>query len=75
MSREQAIRTHVTFKTERFNMTEVGEHFINECCFGETVLPGSLASSAGAAGPRSKTPGRRIGGGRRAASGTPGASS
>lgn len=29
------IRTHVTFKTPRFNMTEVRPYFINDCCFGD----------------------------------------
>jgi hypothetical protein len=28
-------RTHVTFKTERFNHTEVRPYFINDCCFGD----------------------------------------
>lgn len=29
------VRTSVTFRTERFNTTEVRPHFINPCCFGE----------------------------------------
>lgn len=28
-------RTHVTFKTGRFNRTEVRPYFINDCCFGD----------------------------------------
>jgi len=26
---------HVLFETSRFNLSKVGEHFINPCCFGE----------------------------------------
>jgi hypothetical protein len=25
----------ITFKTDRFNLSVVGEDFINDCCFGE----------------------------------------
>ena len=32
------MRSHVTFKTPRFNRTEVQPHFINECCFGEDCI-------------------------------------
>jgi hypothetical protein len=32
------MRSHVTFKTTRFNQTEVRAHFINPCCFGEDCL-------------------------------------
>ena len=32
------MRNHVTFKTSRFNQTEVREHFINPCCFGEDCI-------------------------------------
>ena len=28
----------VLFKTNRFNLSKVGEHFINPCCFGEDVV-------------------------------------
>jgi hypothetical protein len=35
MGSPPAVRTHVTFKTPRFNQTEVKPHFINDCCFGE----------------------------------------
>lgn len=27
----------ILFKTSRFNLSEVGEHFINPCCFGEDL--------------------------------------
>jgi|SRR5579859_4593249 len=27
----------ILFKTRRFNLSEVGEHFINPCCFGEDL--------------------------------------
>jgi hypothetical protein len=30
-----ASRNHVTFRTPRFNQTEVKPHFINDACFGE----------------------------------------
>jgi len=26
---------HILFRTSRFNLSKVGEHFINPCCFGE----------------------------------------
>ena len=32
------MRSHVTFRTTRFNQTEVQPHFINPCCFGEDCL-------------------------------------
>ena len=38
----------VLFTTGRFNATVVGEHFINDCCFGEDLaawLRGELAKS------------------------------
>jgi|SRR5271156_7039809 len=28
---------HVIFKTGRFNLSKVGDHFINPCCFGEDL--------------------------------------
>src|ERR1700683_2257094 len=28
---------HLLFKTDRFNLSKVGEHFINPCCFGEDL--------------------------------------
>ena len=28
---------HILFKTDRFNLSKVGEHFINLCCFGEDL--------------------------------------
>src|SRR5258708_5409252 len=28
---------HVLFKTSPFNLSKVGEHFINPCCFGEDL--------------------------------------
>lgn len=28
---------NVSFDTDRFNLTQVHEHFINSCCFGEDV--------------------------------------
>lgn len=28
---------HILFRTGRFNLSKVGEHFINPCCFGEDV--------------------------------------
>jgi hypothetical protein len=37
-ARGAPLRSHVTFKTARFNQTEVRPHFINECCFGEDCL-------------------------------------
>ena len=27
----------IVFETSRFNLSEVGEHFINPCCFGEDL--------------------------------------
>ena len=27
----------ILFKTNRFNLSKVGEHFINPCCFGEDL--------------------------------------
>ncbi len=36
MSKQPAtVRTHVTFRTNRFNRTEVRPHFINPNCFGD----------------------------------------
>jgi hypothetical protein len=32
---EDAMRTHVTFRTNRFNQTEVRDYFINPGCFGD----------------------------------------
>ena len=32
------MRSHVTFKTGRFNQTDVQPHFINPCCFGEDCI-------------------------------------
>lgn len=29
------VHDHVTFRTARFNQTDVQPHFINDCCFGE----------------------------------------
>jgi hypothetical protein len=37
------MRSHVTFKTSRFNQTEVHPHFINECCFGEDCIAWLIA--------------------------------
>jgi hypothetical protein len=28
---------HILFETERFNISEVKDHFINPCCFGEDL--------------------------------------
>jgi hypothetical protein len=28
---------NILFKTNRFNLSKVGEHFINPCCFGEDL--------------------------------------
>jgi hypothetical protein len=28
---------HLLFRTNRFNLSKVGEHFINPCCFGEDL--------------------------------------
>jgi hypothetical protein len=28
---------HILFHTGRFNLSQVGEHFINPCCFGEDL--------------------------------------
>ena len=33
--RHATLRTHVTFRTSRFNQTEVRPHFINPGCFGD----------------------------------------
>jgi hypothetical protein len=30
----------ILFKTNRFNLSKVGEHFINPCCFGENLIHG-----------------------------------
>jgi hypothetical protein len=32
------MRSHVTFKTPRFDQTEVQPHSINPCCFGEDCI-------------------------------------
>jgi hypothetical protein len=37
------MRSHVTFRTPRFNQTEVHPHFINECCFGEDCIAWLIA--------------------------------
>lgn len=37
------MRSHVTFKTPRFNQTEVRPHFINPCCFGEDCIAWLIA--------------------------------
>jgi len=40
-------RTDILFETARFNLSEVKEHFINDCCFGEDLaawLQGRLNS-------------------------------
>jgi hypothetical protein len=29
--------SHILFRTDRFNLSKVGEHFINPCCFGEDL--------------------------------------
>jgi hypothetical protein len=29
--------SQILFKTNRFNLSKVGEHFINPCCFGEDL--------------------------------------
>jgi hypothetical protein len=36
--RPDRMRSHVTFRTSRFNQTEVQPHFINPCCFGEDCI-------------------------------------
>lgn len=28
----------IHFQTDQFNTTEIGEHFINDCCFGEDLM-------------------------------------
>jgi len=28
---------HILFRSNRFNLSKVGEHFINPCCFGEDL--------------------------------------
>jgi len=33
----------ILFKTSRFNLSKVGEHFINPCCFGEDLAALLLA--------------------------------
>jgi hypothetical protein len=45
---------HILFKTSRFNLSKVGEHFINPCCFGEDLaawLRIKLADSGTTVGP------------------------
>ena len=37
------MRNHVTFKTTRFNQTDVRPHFINDCCFGEDCIAWVIA--------------------------------
>jgi hypothetical protein len=37
------MRSHVTFKAQRFNQTEIGAHFINSCCFGEDCIAWLIA--------------------------------
>lgn len=29
--------SHIVFRTNRFNLSKGGEHFINSCCFGEDL--------------------------------------
>ncbi len=38
MIRTTSMRSHVTFKTPRFNQTEVQTNFINPCGFGEDCI-------------------------------------
>lgn len=38
---------HILFKTSRFNLSKVGEHFINPCCFGEDLAAWLLAKLSG----------------------------
>ena len=38
MANAPSVRTHLTFRTRRFNQTEVHPHFINDCCFGEDCV-------------------------------------
>lgn len=33
-----ANRVDFLFRTGRFNLSKVGDHFINECCFGEDLV-------------------------------------
>jgi hypothetical protein len=33
-----ANRVDFLFSTGRFNLSKVGDHFINECCFGEDLI-------------------------------------
>lgn len=33
----EAIRTFVTFQSDKFNSTEAKEYFINPCCFGDDL--------------------------------------
>jgi hypothetical protein len=45
MERVLPLRVRITFETDRFNLSDVQEHFINPCCFGEdlaTWLKGQL---------------------------------
>jgi hypothetical protein len=41
------MRSHVTFKSTRFNQTEVRPHFINPCCFGEDCIAWLIAELRG----------------------------
>jgi hypothetical protein len=39
---------HLLFRTDRFNLSKIGKHFINPCCFGEDLaawLQGKLRES------------------------------
>jgi hypothetical protein len=46
---------HVLFRSNRFNLSKVGEHFINPCCFGEDVAAW-LRAKLGERGVHTKEP-------------------
>jgi hypothetical protein len=46
-SRQPTNRPDILFKTGRFNLSKVGEHFINPCCFGEDLAMWLLAKLGG----------------------------
>ena len=44
MAADPEIRTHVTFRSTRFNQTEPRAHFINPNCFGDDCAEWLVAS-------------------------------
>jgi hypothetical protein len=51
------MRYDLLFETDRFNLSEVGDHFINPCCFGED-LAAWLRAKLAERGVRASEPGQ-----------------